>query len=731
MNQQWAALKTILGAKEIRDNLFLSLIDEQGNILSANARMLKTLHLDHPRETAINFFHLLHPGHIDLFKNVLLNSREGNQSYSAELYLKNGYYHPMKWEVNSMGNANGTSTFFCIGYTLMDDERLERFNRLGEKNYQLIMESLNIGILFHDKDAELIAVNQKAAEIYHSNLETLYKSKDIRGMWSSRVVTNEAGQRISFEDLPFSRALRDGKTQSETLKIRFSNGKERWIHFNSQPLFDPGAQEPFSVVSSIMDVTQEKKLSIEVKERKMMLHAFLDESPNLGWVVNEDGQLVFASRSFCRYFRVEAEQVVNKHILEALPLAAFQSLYEKHDQVLKTGQPVEFIEKAKWADGTDFIFHVNIFPIEGFHGRKRVGGNAVNLSEKYAVEKQLREANDRLLLLSRATSDAIWEWDMQTGYVFRNDALMDMVGYHVEATKGLSWWLRRIHPEDRNRVTDKIKEATDKGQHSWEDRYHFKCADGTYKYIQDRGFVVYENGLPVKMIGSLQDITDLKELENQLMEEKLERQKEISETVIRAQEKERTRLGHELHDNVNQILSTTKLFVDLLTPSSKEEKEIKTKSIEYILMAIEEIRKLSRDLVAPQLKGDGLVDSIRTLVDDIHLSNVVRIKFTHDNENDLLSPGKKVTLFRIVQEQLKNIIRHSQATQVDIFLQCKDARTQLVIKDNGCGFDPTQTARGIGLSNIYDRTRFYNGTVDIQTSTGNGCTLSIIIPGIH
>lgn len=81
-------------------------------------------------------------------------------------------------------------------------------------------------------------------------------------------------------------------------------------------------------------------------------------------------------------------------------------------------------------------------------------------------------------------------------------------------------WLRRIHPEDRNRLSDIIKEATDKGQHSWEDQYRFKCADGTYKHVQDKGYVVYENGLPVKMIGSLQDITELKELEGQVVEEK-------------------------------------------------------------------------------------------------------------------------------------------------------------------------------------------------------------------
>jgi signal transduction histidine kinase len=93
-----------------------------------------------------------------------------------------------------------------------------------------------------------------------------------------------------------------------------------------------------------------------------------------------------------------------------------------------------------------------------------------------------------------------------------------------------------------------------------------------------------------------------------------------------------------------------------------------------------------------------------------------------------LSPGKKVALFRIIQEQFKNILKHSKASHIDIYLQCKDKDVQLTIRDNGIGFDPRQTQRGIGLSNIYERTRFYNGHVDIETSPGKGCTVALSMP---
>jgi signal transduction histidine kinase len=121
---------------------------------------------------------------------------------------------------------------------------------------------------------------------------------------------------------------------------------------------------------------------------------------------------------------------------------------------------------------------------------------------------------------------------------------------------------------------------------------------------------------------------------------------------------------------VNQILSTVKLFIDLLTPVNKEQAGIKVKTTEYIMMAIEEIRKLSREMVVPQLDGGTLTDNIRKVKDDIELSSDVKIQFTHDSENELLS-RKKLTLFRIIAGAVKNILKYSRAKDIQIFCNQK------------------------------------------------------------
>jgi PAS domain S-box-containing protein len=724
------SIKDIPEVYNIQKDLYLSLIDDEGTIFCANDHMVKTLHLKDPKIIPSNFFDLLHPVNHNDFKKIIDGCTQTDRPYSVELFMKNGHYHPMKWEITLFQELPGTNkTYLCAGHKLLDDARLEKFNQLGERNYQLIVEGLNAGVLFQDRKGELIAANKKTAEIFSSTLERLYQLRNVGELWNKEwEITTEYGHLVKFEETAFMLALQTGKLQTQLLIIRMKNGEDRWIHFSSQPLVEEGSDKAYSVVSSIVDVTNERKLSQELNEKEAVFSVFMNQTPNLTWVVDEDANLIFANVAFFKYFHLDEKKSINKNIIDLVPHDVADALYEKHFQVMQTGIPAEIIKKVKWADGSEFIFHINIFPIDRVTSKKMLGGHAVNMADKFNAEKQLREANERLLQIAGAATDAIWEWDMQTGRIFRNEALMEMIGYHTDDLKGLSWWFRRMHPEDRNRVSDKIKDVTEKNMLSWQEEYRFKCADGNYKHMHDKGYVVYENGLPVKMIGSLQDVSALKNLENQLLEEKLQKQIEISETVIRVQEKERTNIGYELHDNVNQILSTVKLFIDMLTPANKKEKEIKAKSIEYILLAVEDIRKLSKELVVPQLNGSGLVGSIQSLIDDIHFSNVIRIKFTHDHENELLSAGKKITLFRIVQEQLKNILKHSGAKHVEIYLQCKNNDVQLTIKDDGIGFDPKQSPRGIGLSNIHERTRFYNGKVDIKTSAGKGCIMIVAIP---
>lgn len=217
-------------------------------------------------------------------------------------------------------------------------------------------------------------------------------------------------------------------------------------------------------------------------------------------------------------------------------------------------------------------------------------------------------------------------------------------------------------------------------------------------------------------------------IEHVMSEAGLMKQKEISDYFINFLEKERKLIGQELHDNINQTLALIALFVKMLTPLNEEEIEIKDKVLEQLSSAMDEIGAFSRGLVIPRLKTNGLVASIRELIENIHVSKALFINFHYDRFYFPISSGKEVAIFRIIQEQLRNIMQHSLASNAVIRLYITDDHLVLLIEDNGVGFDAQKQTVGIGLSNIRERVTWYEGTVSIQTAVGRGCKVIVKMP---
>ena len=145
-------------------------------------------------------------------------------------------------------------------------------------------------------------------------------------------------------------------------------------------------------------------------------------------------------------------------------------------------------------------------------------------------------------------------------------------------------------------------------------------------------------------------------------------------------------------------------------------------------MSIEEIRRISGELVKSIHHDKGLTNAIQTILDDIRVCTAIKFHFKYNDEVEALDFEKKNNVLRIVQEQLKNVIKHSKATHVSIELYAHPDEVTLVIKDNGIGFDAKEVRDGIGLYNIYDRVQSHHGTVMLQTAKGEGCVLSVSLP---
>jgi two-component system, NarL family, sensor histidine kinase UhpB len=353
-----------------------------------------------------------------------------------------------------------------------------------------------------------------------------------------------------------------------------------------------------------------------------------------------------------------------------------------------------------------------------------------SMERKRMVEK-LRQSNERYEFVNKATLDTIWEWRYDTNTGFWGDGIVNTFGYTADEMQYDESWIHHfIHPDDRERVIAAIQKHIRLRNQNWQDEYRFRCADGSYKYVFDRGFILYdEKGNPYRMIGAMSDITDKRKLEKELAEQALAQQKLITEVTIQAQEKERNELGKELHDNINQVLATIKMFLGMSLENANAREDLTRRSIGNVNYAIEEIRKLSKSLVAPSLGDIGLADALQELVEEINLAKKVQVELVNEIESNVeIDKNRELMLYRIIQEQLNNVQKYAKAAKAVVSIGTKNNNLFLTVADDGVGFDPAAKARGIGLKNISSRVGFYSGTMKIISAPGKGCIIEIRIP---
>ena len=352
----------------------------------------------------------------------------------------------------------------------------------------------------------------------------------------------------------------------------------------------------------------------------------------------------------------------------------------------------------------------------------------------YSIERKksqlkLEEVNKRFFYASKATNDPLWDWDINSNKIQWNDKVK-IFGYHDAVTKNDSWRINNVHTEDRERINKKMTELMQTSAEKWSEEYRFRCADGTYKYIYDRGFVLRDRkNIPYRMIGTMQDVTEQVMLQKKLEYEKEQNQKAILKTAIESQEKERNEIGRELHDNVNQILAAANIHLGLVRIGSHERSlELVKEGQNLIMKAVDEIRKLTHNIVSSHIDDAGVVVAIENLTEEINSLLAFKIEFSHNIKENIIPYPVGLTVFRIIQEQLNNIMKYASATKVFISLNIMEGQLILNINDDGAGAAFDEIKKGIGLSNIKNRTAAYNGKVNFETSPGNGFKVNVQLP---
>jgi PAS domain S-box-containing protein len=360
------------------------------------------------------------------------------------------------------------------------------------------------------------------------------------------------------------------------------------------------------------------------------------------------------------------------------------------------------------------------------HRPQRVIGAIQDITARKRSEEIIRTSEEKYKKIFYKNPYPTWIYDLDTLNILEvNDAALEKYGFDKHEFMRLT--MRDLHPPGEAEEFLESMVSLANMQPAEKKLWHHSNKAGEIMIVEITSHLIdYFGKMSMQVI--INDVTERVRLEKELALQQKLKQQQITEVVLGVQERERFELGQELHDNINQILATSKLYLDVALEETEPRIELLAKSRKNISMAIEEIRKLSKELITPTLNDLGLIQSIKELIRSILTVKKmkIRLNITGLDESTLL-PEQKINVYRIIQEQLNNILKHAQATHVSIELNKENEQISLLVKDDGKGFDPRMRRKGVGISNIISRAELYNGKVEIDSAPGKGCRLEVIL----
>jgi PAS domain S-box-containing protein len=382
-------------------------------------------------------------------------------------------------------------------------------------------------------------------------------------------------------------------------------------------------------------------------------------------------------------------------------------------------------------DGRKLYLEINCSSIRDQNGAT-IGYVSIcrDITDMRRVKEALDAEQHRLRDLIQNVPGVVYQWeenyDGSFGFTYVSPKMEEYFGVKVE--EFIKSPTELVHPEDLQRWRESVEEAN-RTEKPWEFEGRMLYPDGSIKWWRGSSIMSTKNETGRIYNGIMFEITAQKDLEKRIAGEETRKKSELIKAIMEAQEKERRELSSELHDNVNQILTTCKLLLEIAGNNPAEPRFI-DECYKNIQLVIQEIRNISHNLTPHTLKDLGLAAAIRDLVEKINQSGklVVRLTSFFNLEEDAISPDIMLTLFRIIQETVSNVLKHSRAAELEIGISRVGDRVQLQLIDNGHGFDERMVKKGLGLNNIHNRVEYYKGSLQLRTAPGQGCGLYVELP---
>lgn len=533
---------------------------------------------------------------------------------------------------------------------------------------------------------------------------------------------------------------RQGTGFQKEYRVVRPDGSVRWIFDRGFPIRNADG-ELVRVAGIAEDITERKAAEVALKQSDDHLRLVLDTTPALIHTGRPDGYLDYFNQRWLKYVGLSLEDLQGWAWTTAIHPEDVEGIVNRWRTSLASGEPFQHEARLRRADGVyRWVLHRKV-PLRDEQGNiVKWYGSSIDIENRKQAEEALRQSESDLAEAQRVAQIGSWTFDIATNTVRWSEELYRI--FDVEKTAlGVTYetFLSRVHPDDRTRVLQVNAEVRSNGT-PFEVEYRIKTRCGQVKHIREIGYARKDGAGAVSgLFGTAQDITERKlaEAERERLHDRGEQARDrlqlMSLWLMDAQEAERRRIARELHDEIGQSLTALKLGLQM---TERQEggvwKDYLREATQRVDELLAHVRNIALDLRPAMLDDLGLLPALLWHFERFTTMMGVRVDFRHSGlDSQRFRVEIETAVYRIVQEALTNVTRHSGATEVAVRVWADQTTLRVQVKDRGSGFEPEvalAAGTSTGLSGMRERVTLLGGRFAIESAPGRGTQLRVSLP---
>ena len=676
----------------------------------------------------------------------------GEKEYEIQkrLIKKNGEIIHVISKASVLRNEFGVpekmiGVFQDISEFIITKEKLKK----SKTTTQVLLEKLD-GI-FWEVDASTLEFKYISPQVEQITGFTREEWMSEPDFWQNHIHPEDRDQAIYYCDLKTSQNL------DHSFDYRFirKDGRIIWLNDRVKVISENG--RPKTLSGLMVDVTAEKNLSLALQDEISLKQNLIQHLPSSIFLLDEDQNFLLWNKKFEEWSECDPKEIPQMKPLDFFEEADRPQIQNAIIDLTISKRPVVLECHMKTKSGKRVPLLVSASRVI-YKNQECILGVSQNISELVANKRALEESNKRYEILSKATNDAVWDFDVLSNQLVWAEGFNTLFGFDLDLVKpNLDFFIHRIHPEDRGRIFLKIQEFM-KPNHpvsNWLEEYRFLKADGVYAFVVDKAaFIRDSEGRVIRVVGAMQDITERKQYETSLTNLNIKLERNVRELAISNMELEQFAFvaSHDLQEPLRMISS----FLMLL--SSKYGDQLDEKAHRYINFARDGAKRMQQiilDLL--ELSRVGKPNEARVELNINSILEEVEANFKKlitEKQAIIARPilpniqGYRTPILQIFNNLIGNGLKYSKTgIPPKLTIQVKDADKEWVfsVKDEGIGIEKEYFDKifvifqrlhqgeeypgtGIGLAIVKKAVDFLQGRIWVESEVGQGTVFYFTIP---